>query len=176
MIHKNIVYNIRSINKRICDYYLKPSLYYRSVIELNFKSRFSLSMNDKHYTVHLRIGDVDKDPFRNYINKSELEKIVISLRKYKQKIILLSDSLSTKKYVKKIIGNNIYTDFKLPCHSRNTKCLNQSMDDIMMMKYSDFLILTRGSTFSLFGSYFSNCKYRNIIYVGHNYNHKNYYS
>lgn len=55
------------------------------------------------------------------------------------------------------MGNKIYTDFSLPCHSRHINCLNASMNDMMMMINSEFLILTRGSTFSLFASYFSKC-------------------
>lgn len=175
-INKNIVYNIRKINKRLCSVYFKPTLKYRRIIRLNLNRIFNMSMNVKYTSIHLRIGDVDNQPFQKYINRTELISLITYLKEIKnKKILLLSDSLSTKVEIKNELGNIIHTDFSLPCHSRNTKCLNQSMKDIMMMIYSDYLILTRGSTFSLFGSYFSKCKYRNIIFVGHDYEHNNYY-
>lgn len=176
IIYNSIAYNIRKINKRICSVYFKPTLKYISIVRYNLKKIFHMSMNINYTSMHLRIGDVDKQPFQKYINKTELHTLIISLKKIKnKKILLISDSLTTKFKIKNELGKIVYTDFNLPCHSRNSKCLNQSMNDIMMMINSEYLILTRGSTFSLFGSYFSKCKYRRIIFIGHDYEHNNYY-
>lgn len=175
-IQTNIALNIRYINKRICDSYLIPSLNFRNRILKNFKRRFRLSISEIYASTHLRIGDADKQPFKKYINKSEISNVIKLLKIYDKRMILLSDSIYIKKYIKKEIGNNIYTDYNPPCHSRNSVCLDESMEDIMMMINSNFLILTRGSTFSLFGSYLSKCKNDNIVFVGHNYDHINYFS
>lgn len=171
----NIQHNIRYINKIICNLYLKPSTKYNIIIKNHFSERFNISMNEKYTSVHLRIGDADNQPFKNYINKSNIRNIINVLKSVNNRIILLSDSILVKKNIKNTIGKNIYTDYNLPCHSRNLECLNQAMDDIMMMKNSNYLILTRGSTFSLFASYFSKCNYNKINYLGNNYYHKNYY-
>lgn len=171
----NLQHNIRYINKIICNLYLKPLTNYNKIIKTHFSERFNISMNEKYTSVHLRIGDADNQPFKNYINKTDIRNIINVLKLVKNKIILLSDSFVVKKNIKDEIGKNIYTDFNLPCHSRNLECLNQSMDDIMMMRSANYLILTRASTFSLFGSYFSECNYDRIVFVGNNYYHKNYY-
>lgn len=178
ILDKSIVYNIRHINKKIIDIYFKPSKQYNRMIRNDFKMRFNISMDEHYISIHLRIGDVDNSPFKKYINKTEIEQLINCIKKYKihNKVVIVSDSISIKKHIKKELGNYIYTDFKLPCHSRNLKCINQSMNDIMILKNSLYLILTRGSTFSLFSSYFSKCEYDKIIYIGHDYEHSNYYS
>lgn len=176
IIKKNIAFNIREINKRIIDVYLIPSTKYNKIIENDFKMRFNLSMNKEYLSIHLRVGDVDNQPFKKYINKTEIKSLIQTIRNYKNiKIIVVSDSISIKRQIKMELGDCIYTDYKKPCHSRYINCLNRSMNDIMMLKNSVYLILTRGSTFSLFISYFSKCKYNKIMYIGHDYEHKNYY-
>lgn len=174
-LDKNIAYNIRYINKIICSLYLNPSKYYNKIIRMHFIERFNLSMNEEYTSVHLRVGDADNQPFKNYINKTIIRHIINMLKLYKRKVILLSDSIIIKKEIKNQIGKYIFTDNNLPCHSRNTECLNISMEDIMMMKNANNLILTRASTFSLFGSYFSKCDYEKILFIGSNYCHSNYF-
>lgn len=175
-INKNIAINLREINRIICRVYLQPSLEYSETIRTNFRKRFHISINYKYSSVHLRVGDADNQPFKKYINQSEIQYIVDFLKIYKkERIIILSDSPLVKRKIKQQLGSNIYTDYNLPCHSRNIKCLNQSMDDIMMMRNSNYMILTRGSTFSLFGYYFSKCKSNRIMYIGHDFEHSNYY-
>lgn len=171
----NVQHNIRYINKIICNLYLKPSTNYNSIIKSHFSERFNISMNEKYISIHLRVGDADNQPFKNFINKTDIGNLINVLKTFKKKIILLSDSVMVKKTIKNRIGKFVYTDYKFPCHSRSIKCVNQSMDDIMMMKNANYLILTRASTFSLFGSYFSKCNYDNIAFIGKNYCHKNYY-
>lgn len=176
-INNNLADNIRRINRRICEEYLNPTVIYTNKVRYNFWKRFNIPINKKYYSVHLRVGDVDNQPFQKYINKSDILYLIKHLQKLTcNRIVILSDSAYIKRKIKEIIGSNIYTDYSLPCHSRYIKCINQSMDDILMMKYSDFLILTRGSTFSLFGLYFSKCSFNNIMFIGHDYEHSNYYN
>lgn len=175
-LNNHIAYNIRIINKRIINVYLKPSMKYAELIKNDFRMRFKLSINEEYLSIHLRIGNVDNEPFKKYINKTEIRLLIEKIKHLKKrKIIVISDSILIKKQIKQEVGQLIYTDYNIPCHSRNIKCLNHSLNDIMMLKYSKFLILTRGSTFSLFASYFSKCTYDKIIYVGHDYEHNNYY-
>lgn len=175
-INKSLSYNIRAINKRICNHYLKPTSNYKRIIKLNFKNRYHISMTEKYSSIHLRVGDADKQPFQKYISKIEIKLLINTLKSYSNnKTILISDSQLVKIKLKKEVGNIIYTDLNLPCHSKNIYCINESINDIMMMSNSESLILTRGSTFSLFGSYFSKCSNEKIIFIGHDYEHKNYY-
>lgn len=175
-ITNDIRKDIRAINKRICQYYFKPNSKYLYTIITKLKTRFNISYIEKYSSIHLRIGDVDKQPYKLYINKTDLKSIINIIKTNNNtKLVLLSDSINVKKEIKSIIGRNILTDFDSPCHSRYKKCLDKSLEDMLMMKYSDSLILTRGSTFSLFGSYFSKCKNEKIVFVGHNYQHTLYF-
>lgn len=174
-IDNSISLNIREINKRICDYYLKPSSGFKNYYESQFNQRFHISIDSLYSAIHLRVGDADNQPFKLYINRTDIDKAIKKIIRSKyETVILLSDSNNVKKKLKHKLGKVILTDYNQPCHSRNTRCINESMVDIMMMKNSNELILTRGSTFSLFGSYFSKCKHNKIFYIGHNYLH-NYY-
>lgn len=172
--YNDIRLKIRYANHIITNIYLQPS---KSITDY-YKTKQII--NYPYISIHLRIGDVDNLPYNKYLNKSEVFeclnyiKAINNLTEY---VSVVSDSVSTKSMFKQSLKNVIITN-TIPCHSKNKNCIFQAIIDILILKYSNKLILTRGSTFSLFGMYQNNnCMNNNLIsFIGHDYEHNNYYN
>lgn len=173
--YKNVKLKIRNINYIINLIYLQPSLsainHYKSVYKITSPS----------ISIHLRVGDVDKMPFTKYLDKHEIENCLDSIKvicksESNATIGIVSDSLKTKLRFKSSLKRIIISN-NLPCHSKNKECMLESVIDILVLKYSERIILTRGSSFSLFGMYQNkNCmNNKSISFIGHDYEHNNYY-
>lgn len=170
---KSIKSQIRYINYKITQIYLQPS---QSIIN-SFKTKYNNII--PFISIHLRVGDADNMPFSKYLNKREVKNCIKKIKSFPIKninIAVISDSLKTKLWFKNEL-NNILVIENMACHSKNKSCIIQSMIDILALKYSKRIILTRGSSFSLLGMYENiNCMNNNTIsFIGHDYEHKNYY-
>lgn len=170
--YSNTKFIIREINHFISINYLRPSYY----IEQYYNSKYNFS---PFLALHLRIGDADNTPFAKYLYENEVNEILKDIKSVSMnltKIALVSDSLFIKQKFKNEI-NDIFIVEKGPCHTKYKECIYQALIDIIILKKSKKLILTRGSSFSLFGMYQNdNCmKNGSVSFIGHDNEHLNYY-